>query len=411
MSTTGRGNFKMALASVRSTKWRSMLTMLGVVIGIVSVVTIVGIGEGVKLQVAGQTDRFGKDLITVRPGVVHAQDGKELVANTDVLFGRSNMNGLTMRDVEAVRKARHIRHTAPLGTVSGTLSFDGRKASDTIVVATSGDLDTIINQKIEYGDFFTNDPNSRSAVIGQDVAMRLFDERVPLGQTFVFRGQSFTVRGVFAKFHASPLSPTAHFDNAVFLPYHAANAVTHDGVQFYAILAKPGSPGQLKPALGSVQQAMAKSHDGEHDFSVLDQKASIAAASSIVDLLTTFITAVAVIALIVGGVGIMNIMLVSVTERMHEIGIRKAIGATNRQILGQFILEAVVLSGVGGAVGVAVSVVLAWLLRTYTDYQPVITWQPIVIATLVSVGIGVLFGAAPAIKAARKDPIEALRHE
>ncbi len=409
--TSGRGNFKMALASVRSAKWRSLLTMVGVIIGIVSVVTIVGIGEGIKHQVADQADHFGKDLITVRPGQVHAPVNKELITNSDVLFGRSNSSNLTMHDIEAVQKSDHIAQVAPLGTLSGRPTFDGKSPQGIQVYATSSDLAAILGHKVEYGSFFTNDSQSHDVVIGSNTAWHLFGERVPLGQTFVFRGQSLLVRGVFAQFHASPLAPTAGFDDAIFMPYQLANQVSGGSVQFYSILAKPDDPKQLKSAMHAIDQQMQKARGGDDDFSVLDQKSSVALSRNSVDVLASFITAVAAIALLVGGIGIMNIMLLSVTERMHEIGIRKAIGATNRQILSQFMLEAAVLSGVGGAVGVALSFVLAWLLRTYTTYQPIITWQPVIIATLVSVAVGIVFGTAPAIKAARKDPIEALRHE
>ncbi len=410
--TSGRGNFKMALASVRSTKWRSLLTMLGVIIGIVSVVTIVGIGEGVKHQVTDQANHFGKDLITVRPGKVHSAVNKEVVTNSDVLFGRNSSSGLTIQDVEAVKKADHVTQVAPLGTISGLPMFDGRKVDNIQVYATGSDLASILSHKVEYGSFFTSDPDANDVVIGANVATKLFNERVPLGQTFVFRGQSMMVRGMFERFHASPLSPTAGFDDAIFMPYQLADRLSNGGLQFYSILAKPTDHSQAKPAIAAVEQQMNKVRNGaDGDFSVLDSKSSIAAGGATVDVIATFITVVAVIALLVGGIGIMNIMLLSVTERMHEIGIRKAIGATNRQILSQFMLEAAVLSGVGGVLGVVTSFFLAWFLRTYTDYQPIITWQPVLIATCISVAVGVIFGTAPAIKAARKDPIEALRHE
>lgn len=411
MSAAGRGNFKMALASLRSSKWRSLLTMSGVIIGVVSVVMVVGIGQGVKQQVTGQANHFGKDLITVRPGIVHPAVSKQLVTNSDVLFGRNQTSSLTIQDVDAIKRSNHVQQVAPLGLVSGSASFAGRKASGIQVYATSADLASILQQNIQYGSFFTNDPQAGNAVIGSNVAMRLFNERVPLGQTFVFRGQSLIVRGVFDSFHASPLAPTAGFDDAIFVPYQMANQVTNGGVQFYTILAKPDDASQLKSAMTAINNQMNQARGGEQDFSVLDQKSSVAMSSNIIDILTAFIVAVAAIALLVGGIGIMNIMLLSVTERMHEIGIRKAIGATNRQILGQFVLEAATLSGAGGILGVVLSFVIAWILRTYTSYQPIITWQPVVIATLVSTGIGILFGAAPAFKAARKDPIEALRHE
>jgi putative ABC transport system permease protein len=160
-----------------------------------------------------------------------------------------------------------------------------------------------------------------------------------------------------------------------------------------------------------VEDELASARGGERDFSVLESRESLESGNGVIQLLSMWIFAVAAISLLMGGVGIMNIMLLVVTERMHEIGVRKAVGASSRQILGQFILEATVLSVVGGVIGIAVSTGAIGLLRVYTDLDPVISWTAIGIAAGVSVAIGVLFGSIPAIKAARKDPIEALRHE
>lgn len=410
--STSRGNFSMAIASLRSTKWRSFLTMLGVIIGIVSVILIAAIGEGVKQQVSGQINKFGKDLITVRPGTIDVPKASTLVTNSDVLFGRTALSGLSMSDVGVVKGVSHITAMAPLGIVPGSIKVDGQKFGDNLLVlATSPDLPVILDQNVRYGSFFDETSDMDSAVIGRNIAYKLFGENVPLGREFVVRGQSFTVRGIFADFHASPFSPTANFDNAIFLPFKTANRITNNELQFYSILARPDKPENRKAAMADITTAMTASHGGEQDFTVLDQDKNIAMSSSIIDILTTFTTAVAAIALLVGGIGIMNIMLLSVTERMHEIGIRKAVGATSRQILTQFLLEAATLSAVGGVIGIAVSFLASFMLNTYTNLKPIITWEPVVFATIISIGIGMFFGAAPAIKAARKDPIEALRHE
>lgn len=411
MSIHVRSNFKIALASIQSTKWRSLLTMLGIIVGIVSVVLIVGIGEGVKRQVASQVNHFGSDLITIRPGNVHAQDSKDLILDNDVLFGRNSLSGLTMHDITAVQSAEHVGDMAPLGTVSGAVAVDKDQHTNMLTLATSPDLPAILDQPILYGSFFTDKSPANSAVIGKQAAVDLFGAKAPLGQVFTLRGQSFIVRGVFDDFDATPLSPTAQFDSAIFIPYQTADRITGGTTQFYGILAKPDKPTELQGAIGTVRAALKEARGGATDFTVLDESASTALSRSVVDVLAGFIVFVAGIALFVGGVGIMNIMLVSVTERMYEIGVRKAIGATNGQILGQFVMEAAVLSGAGGLAGVACSYILAWLVRTYSEYNPVITFRPVLIATAVSVIIGVAFGLLPAIKAARKDPIAALRHE
>lgn len=411
MSSINRGNIRMALASVRSTKWRSMLTMLGIIIGIMSVVMVVGIGEGVKREVAHQIDQFGKDLITVRPGEPK-KDNSRMAANTDLLFGLNSISGLTENDLKAVQKADHVRLAAPLGLVPGSVRADDRSLERSLVIATSADLPDALNREVKYGSFFdAESEDTNVAIIGRDVAEALFHDFVPLGRTFEFRGQTFIVRGMFDEFKSTPLSPASNFNNAIFIPHKVAEKLTGNSIQMYSILAKPDKPANTQAARASVRERLLKAHGGEEDFTVLDQKQNLEASSNVLSLITTMVAAIAAISLLVGGVGIMNIMLASVTERMHEIGIRKAIGATNRQILSQFMLEAAVLSVFGGIVGIALSLAGVFALRTYTSLKPVVSWEAIAVATVASLAIGIIFGTLPAIKAARKDPIEALRHE
>lgn len=411
MSKMMRGDLRMAISGIHGAKWRSVLTMLGVVVGIVAVVTVVGIGNGVKRQVAGTLTHFGKDMIIIRPGRV-AEPGMVVGNNTDVLFGMSNAATLTTTDVTTVRRTPGIHEVTPLGVVAGTPQVNGKSAPGTFALAASSDAATVLNQRVEEGDFWdAANANANVAVIGQHVANKLFGEPAPLGRTLRFRGQSFLVRGVFASWVSVPFSPTATFDDAIFIPYQTAARITQNNSGLYAVLAKTGDPSTVPAATQAITSRLKAAHGGEQDFSVLGSQQSIGNSVDVVHLLTVWICAVAAISLFIGGVGIMNIMLLSVTERMHEIGVRKAIGATSRQILGQFVLEATVLSLVGGAIGIVASLGVIGLLYAYTNLKPVISWEAVGIATLVSLIIGVVFGTAPAIKAARKDPIEALRHE
>ncbi len=412
MSSIMRGNFRMALSGVRSAKWRSVLTMLGVIVGIVAVVTMVGIGEGMKRQIAGTLNHFGKDLIIIRPGNI----GKDVQGleggNSDVLFGLSSASALTAHDVETVRKTPGVRSLTPLGLVAGEPKADNRTSQHTFVLAASSDAAVVLNQQVTYGEFWDRAHEDKNvAVIGQNAAQELFNEEIPLGRSFTFRGQEFIVRGVFAPFVNVPFSPTASFDDAIFIPYKVASALTQNGTGFYVILAKTGSQATVEPTITAATSKLRDAHGGEQDFSVLGAQDSVKAGSEVVRLLTTWISIVAALSLFIGGVGIMNIMLLNVTERMHEIGVRKAIGASSRQILWQFMFEAAVLSLLGGVIGILVSLSVIGLLHAYTDFNPVISWNAVAIATGVSLVVGIVFGTAPAVKAARKDPIEALRHE
>lgn len=411
MSTILRGQLRMAYSGVRGSKWRSFLTMLGIIVGIVAVVTVVGIGEGVKRQIAGTLAHFGNDLIIVRPEDEDTTAGG--LGRSDVVFGMASAVNLTNQDTELVGGAEGVRLHAPLMLVPGTLEVGPKTIiSSTKVLGTGSDTPQLLNQNMAYGDFWSDaGENGNFAVLGQQAAYALFDEPVPLGKSFVFRGQSFQVRGIFEPFAKVPFSPTASFDNAVFIPYKTAARLTNNSVTPYAILAKPENAAKLNQTIRNIRTKMADARGGARDFSVLESRESVGAGSSVIRLLSMWIFAVAAIALLMGGVGIMNIMLLVVTERMHEIGVRKAVGATSRQILGQFILEATVLSLVGGVIGIILSSGVIGLLRLYTDLHPVLSWPAIVIATAISIAIGIVFGTVPAIKAARKDPIEALRHE
>jgi putative ABC transport system permease protein len=407
----GRGDIKMALVNLRGARWRSMLTMLGIVFGVLSVVTVVGIGEGVKQQIGQEINQFGKDLITVRPG--HVGGGSlSTLQNTDLLFGLNSISGLSEQDLQTVQNAPHVAIAAPLGVIPGTVKVGSQTVRNATVIATNQNLPGVLNQAMLFGNFFASDQTQENiAVMSQGLAQRMFGEFVPLGHEFTFRGQNFLLAGIFADFNSTPLSPTATFNNAIFIPYQAADQITGSTTVMYAILAKPDNPSGVTTAIHSITTSLLHSHGGQQDFSVLNSAQQVSSSSQVVDLLTGLITGVAAISLILGGVGIMNVMLVSVTERTHEIGVRKAIGATNQQILKQFILEALVLSVGGGLCGVFIAMLVDWLLRVYSSLRPALSIWAIVLSTGVSIIVGVIFGVAPAIIAARKDPIDALRRE
>ena len=406
-----KGNLRLAMASIKSAKVRSFLTMLGIVIGVSAVICVVCIGEGVKRQISQQITHFGADVITIRPGV---EGAKSSVPGGDLLgssgLPRSSTNLLSHADLEVVQSTPGVAYAVPLSVASGSVKGDHTVQSP-LVIATSPELPEVLNQSIEAGDFFDADTASRRIVLGQQIARELFDDSAPLGQTVTYRGQDFIVTGIFSSFSTAPFSITADFNNAIFLPYSTAQTLNGGNLAIYQILVKAAPKQNTKALAQAVDTRLIRSHGGSRETTVLDADDSIVSSSGAIQLLTTLIIGVATIALVVGGVGIMNVMLVSVTERMHEIGLRKAIGATNRQILNQFMTEAFVLSAMGALIGVVISLAVVGLLRTYSGLQPVLVWQVLVVTPLVAILVGVVFGTAPALKAARKDPIEALRHE
>lgn len=400
------GNIKMAREAIRSARWRSLLTMLGIIIGVVSVITTVSLGEGVKQRIVGEINKSGSDLITIRPGRVLSRDN---VASSNLL-GNATGGALNEADYKTAQSTPHVKSAVPFAYVNGIPKTSEREYDGALIIATNEGVPDVLNQKLEYGKFFSRfDTEKEVAVIGKRVAEQLFQENVPIGKLFTIRDQQFVVVGIFEEFDTGPLSPHADYNSAVFIPLSAGKKIS-GGSYIYQILARPSDPSATNTTVAALNDTLSAAHAGQRDFSVLRQEDTLAQTNEVLNLLTGFIAGVAAISLIVGGIGILNIMFVSVTERTYEIGIRKALGATNRQILGQFLTEAILLSLTGGLLGILLSLLVNYLLRIFTSFTPVLTWPIMAIAVGVAVAVGVIFGITPALKAARKHPIDALRH-
>lgn len=402
------GNFKIAMDSIKHAKWRSFFTMLGIIVGVVSVVTVVSIGEGVKKQVTNEIDRLGPDLITLRPGKVVERDQKGHITGLPLLNTLVN-TPLSESDLKVVTGTKNVKSAVPIGYLSGSPRTDAREMHDALVFGTTSDLPKALKQEIEYGAFFDKDANKNVAVIGKGVAEELFQETVPIGSSMQIRGQSFVVVGVFEEFNRISFSPDIDYNVAVFIPSGAAKKLNNNQLSVQQILIRPNDSSQTDSVVQDLNNRLLNAHSGQRDFSVLKQEDNLAISNAVLNLLTSLITAVAAVSLIVGGIGIMNVMIVAVTERTQEIGIRKAVGATNQQIMAQFLIESAVISFVGGVIGVVLSILANFVLRVTTDLQPLVTLPIMAVAVFVALIVGVIFGVAPALKAAQKDPIEALR--
>lgn len=406
-----KGEVSTAIRMLRRNRGRSLLTMFGIIIGVASVVTIVAIGQGVTDQVADQTERLGSDLITIRPGRILASGDGSLLDDLGQWHGIESGGALSQHDVDVVRALHEVKTAVPVSLVSSGVSVNhGKRHFGLPVVGTEASFLPMLNQKVAFGTFLTDSTASNKVILGAHAANQMFDQNVPLGQTVDILGQEFIVSGILDESQTAPLSIDLDFNDAIFIANDEAQALTSNNARIYEVLARPVDPNKTGNTIDKIRGSLLAAHGGQDDFTVLKQSQTIAVANTILQLITALIGGVAVISLLVGGVGIMNVMLVSVTERMHEIGIRKAVGATNRQILRQFVIEAGVLSVSGAAFGILLAAIIAISLRVFTDLTPVITVPIVIIAALVSIIVGVLFGSIPALKAARKDPISALRN-
>jgi len=412
MKSVTHGHIKEGINAVRSAKLRSFWTMLGVIIGVTSVITVVAIGEGIKQQISGQIHHFGINVITVRPTELQTSSSSGN-SGFNILSGLNITAPLTAKDYLAVKHSKGVIAASPLTIATGKVTTDHSTYSDGFVIGATGDLPSLINQSMAFGTFISDqdDTGSNVAVLGQHAADKMFDVDVPLGHSFTFHGQTFIVKGIFNSFATTPLSQQADFNNAIFIPNDVAESLTNNTAPTYAILARSAKAGQTAAVANNVKDSLQKSRGGNGSFEVLTGDQNLGTSNSILNLLTHMIAGIAAISLLVGGIGIMNVMLVSVAERMHEIGIRKAVGATNQQILSQFVIESSILTLTGGIIGILLSLLIDVGLRLATNLKPIINWQIVVIATAVSLLVGIVFGSVPAVKAARKAPIDALRSE
>lgn len=404
-------NFKLAVVSIRSAKLRSFLTMLGIIIGVAAVLMMVSIGDGVKKQVSGQISDLGTNILTLTSGKIGGggNSGGQRSGGFAGTFGTST---LTDKDLETVKNTDHIAAVAPLELISGVVQQNGQTASSVNVVATTSDYIRVRSIDMVKGSFFTSQDDSDKsyvAVLGANSASSLFGDNEAVGQEVSIRGQNFKVVGVIKKSdEGSALSSAGSSDDMVYIPFSAATKLTGTS-QIFRIMAKVDDSTNVSAVKTELERTIKENHGGQDDFSVLTQEDLLGTIGSILDLLTTFVAAIASISLLVGGIGIMNIMLVSVTERTREIGIRKAIGATFGNIMGQFLMEAVMLSLLGGLIGVLSAYLASFPIKRLAGITPVFTFNAVLLAFGVSVAIGIIFGVAPAVKAARKRPIQALK--
>lgn len=409
MSSFLRGNVRMALSNIKNTRWRSGATMFGVIVAVVPVLTILGIGEGVKRQVVEQVKSFGSDVMLVRPGEKPDASGAQ---GFQAFWQPQAYGTFTQNDVKALDGLGEIGQAAPMIVSPGAVLTDGSQKR-VQVLATTSNFEDVTRYKVQYGGFFSErDAARRIAVIGRQAAIELFNEdaSAAVGRVFEYREQTFVVGGVLQGLNVPNFGGSVDLNKAIIISDEQAFNLA-DNAAIYQLLIRPAEGVTTSRARAAATHILTQSRGGQEDFYIATQAETLEAVNRILTLLATLVGGIAGISLLVAGIGIMNIMLVNVTERMHEIGIRKAIGATKRQIAGQFMSEAAVLSAAGAVIGVAVSYLIMYILRVTTSLQPMITWQAAIFVATLAVIVGVLFSMIPALKAASKDPIAALRHE
>ncbi len=393
---TGVEALRVALTAIAANRLRAALTVLGVVIGVMSVVLLIAIGNGARDEVTRGVEGLGSNLLLVLPGSFE--------------FGSApTRSRFTLDDVELIG-----REAGPGAPVSATVtsgefvrSPDGESFASILGVTAS--YEEVVDRPLQRGDFFTSgdiETGRRVAVLGGEAARGLFPGTDPLGKTVTLGGLRFRVVGVFEE-QGSTLGVDR--DSEVVIPITAAQRLFGITTLDTIVVKAPGSE-----AIDEVREGVERALDGrfqEGEYTVLTQDEILGVVGDLLGTLTYVLAAIAGISLLVGGVGVSNIMLVSVQERTREIGLRKALGARTRDVVLQFLLEAIVLCGLGGLVGIGLGVGLAELAAAVSPVPAIVTGWSVALAFGVSVGIGVAFGTLPARRAGRLDPVVALRYE
>jgi putative ABC transport system permease protein len=395
---------RIAFEGIRNNKMRSFLTMLGVIIGVGAVIAMVSIGEGAKQSVSAQIQGLGSNLLIVMPGRTQGNPGGPAGAS-----GSRNM--LRAEDAEAIQKgAPSVKAVSPEVSRSVVVKL-GSKSFTTQAIGTWPEYPEVRNLTIENGRYFTTKElksRKKVAVLGPSVVEELFGQSDPVGQKIKLGGMSFTVVGTTK---SKGQSGFMNNDDNVFVPLSTAQARLIGRRFVRTIYVEAKDEKSMDLASSEISAVLAKRFDNPESFEIRNQAEILSAVQGTTQVFTLLLAAVAGISLLVGGIGIMNIMLVSVTERTREIGIRKAIGARRQDILRQFLVESMVLSTFGGAIGVLLGMLGSRGISQVAGWSTVVPLYSIVTAFGFAVAVGLFFGIYPAAKASRLNPIEALRYE
>ena len=403
----------LSLVSLRSNKTRSALTGLGIVIGIASVIIIISVGAGAQSLIFSQIEKVGSNLVGILPGAAK-KDGPPAIA-----FGIT-VTTLKTADAEAIlKRVPEVAAVAAFVQGNETVSWQNQKVAATFL-GTLASYTSVEDATILNGRFFTESEEksvTRVAVLGSKIAQDLFSDQDPLGQQIKIKRESFEVIGVFKERGSVGFQSP---DSQVFIPLLSGQKLLLGINYLNLIRVKVRRSEEVPQAVESIKEVLRQRHNIQNpnndDFDVRDQAEALAALTTITNALKFFLAAIAAISLLVGGVGIMNIMYVAVTERTREIGLRKAVGAQEETILKQFLIEAVMLTFLAGVIGVLLGAAVSGLVALMADYlgyawKFIVSPVSIMVSVAMAAGIGIVFGYFPAKRAAHLDPIEALRYE
>ncbi len=399
---------KSALKSIWGNKVRSLLTVLGIVIGVTSVVTLVSLGQGLKNEVTKLIQGFGSNIVFVVGGKIDTDNPQAMQSVNPANFISGDV--ITNQDLNTIEKTDGVEYVSPMSLVPGSVKYEDKLATP-IVFGTNPEFSEAVNVlKVSEGRFFTDQDDNFVALVDKVVKKNLVGDGDIVDKTIQVANRNFKVIGVLT-FDTGESVFGNQFSNMVVIPQSGAKILNDNQEKILRVVVKISDNYDVNKAKSDIKDQILKNHNNEEDFSVLTQDDMLSLLDTLLSLVTTMVSAIAAISLVVGGIGIMNIMLVTVTERTKEIGLRKAVGATKFEIGLQFLIEAVIITLLGGLIALIISFIFGQVVAAQTSITPDITPSIILIALGVSTVVGIIFGLWPALRAAKKDPIEALHYE
>ena len=398
--------YRIALQSLRMNRIRTTLTTLGIIIGVASITLVLSLGSGAQNTVRQQVKKLNDNVILIKPG---AESGEKIGVNSYNPYGVAVTTTLTEQDLNSVKLLGDVQSASPIMLLGGSVKTPEAKRSNTSIVATTPELASIIGLKVGPGQFIDSQTSRDTAVIGGKLAVELFGTDQILGLQVDIKGRTHTIVGVVKPTNTPINLSGIDLDRTVYVSFDDGKSFNQGIAQIQQILITTKDVTKITALQQSVDDTMLLNHQSERDFTVLAGQDIAEHNDSFFSAIVVATALVALITLVVGGIGIMNIMLVGVSERTREIGVRKALGATNGHIMNQFLIEALIMCIVGGVTGLVIAYALAFVVATQLSFQPAITWQITLSGLAMAFLTGMIFGLYPALKAARKDPIESLR--
>lgn len=401
-----RDHYHIAKQSLENARTRTLLTISGVAIGVASITTILSLSSGVSSLVSHQVEDIGANLAVVRPEAPRTGFAD---LNNPISRNAYTTSPITEDDLETIRDLRETKLAAPLMTISANIRTKTAQPKQSTLVATTPELEQINQFKLGDGQFIDSVTLENTAVIGTQLSIDMFGTEQSIGKTFQIREQTFTVIGVLKRLDSPVNFNAIDFDYAAIISLESGKLFNGGVAQIQQINVVADDSAKMSKYRDTLANELARHHDGQKDLAVLIGKDIAQPTSDIFNLISLSFSMIAGIALFVGGIGIMNIMLVGISERTREIGLRKAVGASNGTILTQFIVESLIISILGGLLGYILGYFIAFIISMFIPYDPLLSWQIAGVAAMLSISVGILFGLYPAIRAAGKDPIESLR--